>query len=88
MRVQRIDICRGSRTGASGGLIARHARIAGGCPVIGSAAAAAVNPSNQMPYEGHADGQSGRLQTGRQASNIPIGDNCAAPAETAVLQCS
>ena len=52
-------------------------RIIGGCPVIGSAASAEVNPSNQMPYQSEAQEQPGSLQTNRQASSIPLGESSA-----------
>ena len=58
---------------------------AGGCPVIGSAATATVNPSNQMPDESQAHEQPGRLQTKRQASSIPTGSCCSAVRSCVVL---
>ena len=40
--------------------------------MIGSAPAA-INPSNQMPYEPQPNGHDSSLETRRQASSIPIG---------------
>lgn len=41
--------------------------------MIGGAASAAVNPSNQMPDMSQSHDLPGSLQTQRQASSIPIG---------------
>jgi len=54
--------------------------------VIGSAASAAVNFSNQMPDMSQSHDLPGNLQTERQASSIPIGTDCSACSRSLALQ--